>query len=43
LDNTGYVVAGYLITLGALGAYAVSLIKRSRRARDRIEALAKRR
>ena len=43
MDNTGYVVAGYLLTLGALAAYALSLVTRTRRARARVEALAKRR
>jgi len=42
LDDTGYVVAGYLLTAGALGAYLLSLLSRARRARARAEALSKR-
>jgi hypothetical protein len=43
LDNTGYVVAGYLVTVGALGGYLWRLVARGRRARARVEALARRR
>jgi hypothetical protein len=42
LDNTGYVVAGYLLTIGALAGYAINLAARARRARARAEALSRR-
>lgn len=34
---SGYVEAGYLVVLGSLGAYAVSLVQRERAARNRLE------
>jgi hypothetical protein len=41
LDNAGYyVVAGYLLTVGALAAYVMRLFVRARRARARTAALA---
>jgi hypothetical protein len=43
LDNTGYVVAGYLLTVGALGGYVLRLFVRARQARARVEALSSRR
>jgi hypothetical protein len=43
LDNTGYVIAGYLVTLAAISGYLWRLVVRSRRARARVEALAQRR
>jgi hypothetical protein len=42
LDDTGYVIAGYVLTAAALGGYLVALFSRARRARARAEALAKR-
>jgi hypothetical protein len=42
LDNTGFVVAGYLLTAVVLGGYLLALFSRGRRARSRAEALAKR-
>ena len=42
MDNTGYVIAGYLLTAATLGGYLVALFSRARRARARAEALAKR-
>lgn len=42
MDNTGYVVAGYVLTVVVLGGYLLSLFSRARRARARAEALAKR-
>jgi len=42
LDNTGFVIAGYLLTAAVLGGYLVALFSRARRARARAEALAKR-
>ena len=42
MDDTGYVVAGYLLTAATLGGYLLSLLSRARRARARAEALAKR-
>jgi len=41
--NTGYVVAGYLVTAVALGGYVVRLFARARQARRRAEAVAARR
>ena len=43
MDNTGFVVAGYVLTAVALGGYLASLFSRARRARARAEAIAKRR
>jgi hypothetical protein len=43
VDNTGYVVAGYLITGAALGGYVLLLFGRARRARRLAEAVAARR
>jgi CcmD family protein len=34
--NAGYVVAGYLITVIALGGYTLSLFRRASRARERV-------
>jgi hypothetical protein len=42
LDNSGFVVAGYLLTALVLGGYLISLLARGRRARARADALAKR-
>ena len=42
MDNTGFVVAGYVLTVAVLGTYLLSLFSRARRARARAEALAKR-
>jgi hypothetical protein len=41
--NTGYVVAGYLITAATLGGYTLRLFARARSARRRAEAIAARR
>jgi hypothetical protein len=41
--NTGYVVAGYLVTAVALGGYVARLYARARRARRRAEAVVSRR
>jgi CcmD family protein len=38
--NAGYVVAGYLITLIALGGYTLSLFRRASRARERVRRIA---
>lgn len=43
MDNTGYVLAGYLVTAGALGGYLLFLFARARRARQLAEAVAARR
>jgi hypothetical protein len=43
VDNVGYVVAGYLVTAGAVAGYAFSLFVRARRARARAAAVAARR
>jgi hypothetical protein len=43
MNNIEYVVAGYLLTAGALGGYFTSLVFRARRARGRVEAVAQRR
>ena len=43
MDNAGFVVAGYIITAGALGGYVAGLFARARRARDRAAAVASRR
>jgi hypothetical protein len=42
VDNVGYVVAGYVLTGGALIAYVAGLHARARRARRRSEALSAR-
>jgi hypothetical protein len=42
MNNLEYVVAGYVLTVGALAAYVASLRLRAKRARDRAEAIAKR-
>jgi hypothetical protein len=35
MDNAGFIIASYVITFGAVGAYAVGVIRRSRKsARD---------
>jgi hypothetical protein len=41
--NTGYVVAGYVLTVAALGGYVLRLHVRARAARIRAEAVARRR
>jgi hypothetical protein len=41
--NAGYVVAGYLLTVLALGGYVASLRARARSARRRAEAIRARR
>jgi len=41
--NEGYVLVGYLLTVGALGGYTWSLFARARSARRRAEAIASRR
>ncbi len=41
--NVGYVVAGYLLTAGALAGYVLRLHVRARLARRRAEAMARRR
>jgi len=41
--NEGYVLVGYLLTVGALGGYTWSLFSRARSARRRAEAIASRR
>jgi hypothetical protein len=41
--NTGYVVAGYVITAATLGGYTWRLFARARAARRRAEAIAARR
>jgi hypothetical protein len=43
VHSLGYVIAGYLVTAGALGGYVVSLFARARRARRLAEAVAARR
>jgi hypothetical protein len=43
MDNLGYVVAGYVVTAGAIAGYAASLFVRARRARSRAAAVAARR
>ena len=42
MDNLGYVVAGYLVTAGALVVYVASLWLRAARARKRADAIAAR-
>ena len=39
MDNTGYVIAGYLVTLAAISGYLWRLVVRGRRARARVAAL----
>jgi len=39
MDNFGYVLAGYLLTAAAIGAYVANLLSRARRARRRAEAM----
>jgi hypothetical protein len=41
--NAGYVIAGYALTVLALGGYVLRLFARSRSARRRAEAVAARR
>jgi len=43
MGDLGYVVAGYLVTVIALGGYVLRLLARARRARRRADALADRR
>lgn len=43
MHDTGFVVAGYLLTAGALAAYVGRLFQRARRARRRVAAIAERR
>ena len=43
MHDAGFVVTGYLLTAGALGAYVGSLAVRGRRARRRAEVIAARR
>jgi hypothetical protein len=31
MDNAGFIIASYIITFGAVGAYAVGVIRRSRK------------
>lgn len=42
MDNVGFVIAGYAIAVGSLGAYAARLFVRARNARRRMEAAAAR-
>lgn len=41
--NTSFVIAGYLVTVTALGGYALRLFARARAAKRRVEAIAGRR
>jgi len=41
--NVGYVIAGYLVTVAALGGYTLRLFARARAAKRRAEAIAERR
>ena len=41
--NTGYVIAGYLVTCAALGGYTLRLFARARAAKRRAQAIAERR
>ena len=41
--NAGYVIAGYLLTAAALGAYTLRLFARAKAAKRRAEAVAARR
>ena len=43
VENVGYVIAGYVITAVAIGAYVFRLFARAREARDRAKAVAARR
>jgi hypothetical protein len=43
MDNVGFVIAGYLVTAGAVGGYVAGLLLRARRARRRAAAMADRR
>ncbi|HEV8164528.1 MAG TPA: hypothetical protein VGR74_08790 [Actinomycetota bacterium] len=43
MRDLGYVIAGYLVTVAALGGYVLRLLARARRARQRAAALADRR
>ena len=31
MDNAGFIIASYIITFGAVGAYAIGVIRRSRK------------
>ena len=42
MNNLEYVVAGYLLTAGALAAYVMGLRVRAKRARGRAEAIVER-
>ena len=42
-DNVGFVVAAYVVTVGALGGFVLRLTRRARRARLRAEAIVRRR
>jgi hypothetical protein len=42
-DNIGFVVAAYLVTVGALGGFVLRLTRRARRARLRTDAIVRRR
>ncbi len=39
MDNAGYVVAGYVVTVVAVGGYLAGLFARARRARRTVAAL----
>lgn len=41
--NAGYVIAGYLVTVAALGGYTLRLFARARAAKRRAEAIVERR
>jgi len=41
--NAGFVIAGYLVTVAALGGYTLRLFARARAAKRRAEAIAERR
>jgi hypothetical protein len=43
MDNVGFVIAGYLVTAGAVGGYVTGLLLRAHRARRRAVAMAARR
>jgi hypothetical protein len=43
VDNLGFIVAGYLITVLSLAGYAFNLQRRARRASDRAARLTSRR
>lgn len=40
MDEWGFVIAGYLLTAVGMAAYAASLFRRARRARERAAAAA---